>query len=94
MAPPDGTQTFYWWKVPTGITIKKILSLQTGSGTCTINVKKNGSTILGADQTPGAATWTESTTLAVSVAAGDTLDVLVSSVAGTIPYLVVQVNFT
>lgn len=92
-APPDGTQTFYWWKVPVAITITKILSLKVGGGTCTVNVKKNGTSILGANQTPGSATWTASSTLTTSVAAGDTLDILVESVSGMIPYLVVQVDF-
>lgn len=91
--PPVGSTNYPLWEAEQAVTIIKVRSYMIGSGSCGVNVTKNGVDVLGADQSPSSS-WGSSAVLSTAVAAGDDVDVEVRNVAGTVSYLVVQVDYT
>jgi len=89
-APPGGTTTFPFFVASGACTITKARAIQIGSGSCTVNGVKNGTTdVIGSELTP-AVTWQSSAVLTVALTAGDAITVRLTSVAGDVSYIAVQ----
>lgn len=91
--PPIGDSTWPFFKAAVAMTLVKIKSIIIGTGSGTMDVTIAGVEQLSPDQTL-ATTWTSSGTLAGAIVAADELTVKLKGIAGTVNYVVVQVDLT
>jgi hypothetical protein len=92
--PVEGDQTYPLFLAPGAGEIIKVSAIKIGTGTLTVNAAIDGVEV-GSDVTPGTSpTWAESAAVAEAFVGDDSITVLLKDVAGTISYLVVQVDYT
>jgi hypothetical protein len=92
--PVEGDQTYPLFLAPGAGEIIKVSAIKIGTGTLTVNAAIDGVEV-GSDVTPGTSpTWAESAAVAEAFVGDDPITVLLKDVAGTISYLVVQVDYT
>jgi hypothetical protein len=92
--PPSGTTTYPFFVASSTCTVTKVRAIQIGTGSLTVNGRKNSASDIIASELTPATTWASSAVLAVGLVAGDDVAVRLTSVTGTVTYVVVQFDLT
>lgn len=84
------------WRAPYACTVTNVYGFRVGGTGATVNARKNGTSnhLASAVSLSSASTWTDGGTVQnTSYAAGDSLEIMVVSVTGTVTMLGIQVDF-
>jgi hypothetical protein len=92
---PAGSKNWLVFRAPVAMTIDAIYAIHEGGTSCNVNVRKNGSSTLRSSDYTTTTSWASFGTLQNNtLAAGDSLEVQIVSVSGSVNQVAVQIEGT